>query len=114
MTSRKPSKNEGDCGTGVYMQEGTTSRMMVADRLYGEFYGFTASVHSILDTPSYIYITCFICKPPNVAPISCNFLTCRLGAVPAHYTKCMTYPRINFVWYFNKATQTQVNLHTIK
>jgi hypothetical protein len=39
MTSRKCSKN-GDGGTSVYMQEGTTSRVMAADRPYGEFYDF--------------------------------------------------------------------------
>jgi hypothetical protein len=31
---------KGDGGTGVYMWVGTTSRMMAADRLYGEFYNF--------------------------------------------------------------------------
>jgi hypothetical protein len=36
----KHSKNEGDSGTGVYMQKGTTSRVMVADRPYDEFYDF--------------------------------------------------------------------------
>jgi len=40
MTSRKRSKNGGDGGTGVYMAEGTTSRVTVADRPYGEFYDF--------------------------------------------------------------------------
>jgi hypothetical protein len=35
----KRSKN-GDGGTGVYMQEGTTSRLMAADTPYGEFYDF--------------------------------------------------------------------------
>jgi hypothetical protein len=30
---RKRSKNGGDCGTGVYMREGTTSRMMAADKV---------------------------------------------------------------------------------
>ena len=59
----------------------------------------------------YMYVTCSMCKPPNVAPLCCNFLTCRLGAVPAHHTKCITYPRINFASYFYKATLTQVNLH---
>jgi hypothetical protein len=39
-TSRNCSKNEGDCVTGVYMREGTTSRVMGADRPYGEFYDF--------------------------------------------------------------------------
>jgi hypothetical protein len=34
------SKNEGDGGTGVYMREGTTSRVTVADRTYGKFYDF--------------------------------------------------------------------------
>jgi hypothetical protein len=38
--SRKCSKNGGDGGTGVYMREGTTSRMMVAVRPYGDFYYF--------------------------------------------------------------------------
>jgi hypothetical protein len=38
--SRKRSKNEGDGGTGVYMWEGTTSRVMAAEWLYGEFYDF--------------------------------------------------------------------------
>jgi hypothetical protein len=40
MTSRKRSKNAADGGTGVYMQEGTTSRVMAAHRSYGEFYDF--------------------------------------------------------------------------
>jgi hypothetical protein len=39
-TSRKRSINAGDGGTGVYMREGTTSRIMAADRPYGEFYDF--------------------------------------------------------------------------
>jgi hypothetical protein len=34
------SKNGGDGGTHVYMREGTTSRVMAADRSYGEFYEF--------------------------------------------------------------------------
>jgi hypothetical protein len=38
--SRKRSKNGGDGGTGVYMREGTISRVMAADRPYGEFYYF--------------------------------------------------------------------------
>jgi hypothetical protein len=40
MTFRKHFKNVGDCGTSVYMREGTTSRVMAADRSYGEFYDF--------------------------------------------------------------------------
>jgi hypothetical protein len=39
-TSRKRSKNGGDGGTGVYMQEGTTSRVITANKPYGEFYDF--------------------------------------------------------------------------
>jgi hypothetical protein len=35
----KRSKN-GEGGTGVYVREGTTSRVMAADRSYGEFYDF--------------------------------------------------------------------------
>jgi hypothetical protein len=30
-------ENRGDIGTGVYMREGITSRVMAADRPYGEF-----------------------------------------------------------------------------
>jgi hypothetical protein len=37
-TSRKRFKNEGDGGTGIYMREGTTSRVMAAYRPYCEFY----------------------------------------------------------------------------
>jgi len=39
-TSRKRSKNGGDGGTGVYMREGTTSRVTADDRSYGKFYDF--------------------------------------------------------------------------
>ena len=40
MTFRKRSKNGGDGGTGVYIREGTTSRVTAADRPYGKFYDF--------------------------------------------------------------------------
>jgi hypothetical protein len=33
-------KNRGAGGTGVYMREGAISRVMTADRPYGEFYDF--------------------------------------------------------------------------
>jgi hypothetical protein len=33
-------QNGGDGRTAVYMREGTTSRVMAADRAYGEFYNF--------------------------------------------------------------------------
>jgi hypothetical protein len=39
-TSRKRSKNGGVFGTGVYMREGTSSRVMATDRPYGEFCDF--------------------------------------------------------------------------
>ena len=39
-TFRKRSKNGGDGGTGVYIREGTTSRVTAADRPYGKFYDF--------------------------------------------------------------------------
>jgi hypothetical protein len=44
MTSKKRSKNGGDGGTGVYMLEGTTSRVMTADGPYGKFYDFYSVV----------------------------------------------------------------------
>jgi hypothetical protein len=34
------SKNGGDGGTGVYMREGTTSRVTAANRTYSKFYDF--------------------------------------------------------------------------
>jgi hypothetical protein len=46
-TSRKRSRNGGDSGTGVYMRKGTNSRVMVADRSYGEIYNFYS------DSPEY-------------------------------------------------------------
>jgi hypothetical protein len=39
-TSGKRSKNWGDGGAGVYVREGTTSRVIEADKSYGEFYYF--------------------------------------------------------------------------
>ena len=39
-TFRKRSENGGDGGTGVYIREGTTSRVTAADRSYGKFYDF--------------------------------------------------------------------------
>jgi hypothetical protein len=47
MTPRKRSKNAGDGGTGVYKREGTTSRVMAADRPYGVFYNLYS------DSPEY-------------------------------------------------------------
>jgi hypothetical protein len=40
MTSRKRFINGRDCGTGVYMREGATSRVMAADRPCGNFFDF--------------------------------------------------------------------------
>jgi hypothetical protein len=37
---QKRSKNGGDGGTGVYLGEGTTWRVMAADRPYVKFYDF--------------------------------------------------------------------------
>jgi hypothetical protein len=39
-TSRKRSKKRGDGGTGVYMWERNTSRVIAADRPYVEFHEF--------------------------------------------------------------------------
>jgi hypothetical protein len=47
-------------GTGVYMREGTTSRVMVADRPYGEFYDF----YSV--SPEYFGLTSSTCSLPLV------------------------------------------------
>jgi hypothetical protein len=53
-TSWNHSKNEGGGGAGVYIWEGTTLRVMVANRPYSEFYDFTVSVRNILDRSSYV------------------------------------------------------------
>ena len=52
------SKNGGDGGTTVYMQEETTSRVTAADRPYGEFYGFySISPENFGSTHVYAYTT---------------------------------------------------------
>jgi len=38
------------------MQEGTTSKVMVADRPYGEFYYFYSISPEILDQPMYVHL----------------------------------------------------------
>jgi hypothetical protein len=40
VQDRSRSKNGGDGGTGVYIREGTTSRVTAAYRSYGKFYDF--------------------------------------------------------------------------
>jgi hypothetical protein len=55
---QKRSKIGGDGGTGVYLGEGTTWRVMVADRPYGEFMIFTASVRDVLESTTYIMALC--------------------------------------------------------
>jgi hypothetical protein len=53
MTSRKRSKNGGDCETDVYMGGGgTNSRVVAANRRIVSFMIFTASVRNILNIPS--------------------------------------------------------------
>jgi hypothetical protein len=64
MTSRKCPKNEGGSGTGVYMREGTTSRVMAVDRPYGEFYDF----YSV--SLEYFGYTLVQMQPQNLAVVS--------------------------------------------
>jgi hypothetical protein len=45
---RKRSKNGGDGGTGVCMQEGTTSRVKAADRPWWVLWFFRQSVYNAL------------------------------------------------------------------
>ena len=52
-TFRKRSKNGGDGGTGVYIWEGTSSRVTAADRPYGKFYDFYSPAWKRLDQPMY-------------------------------------------------------------
>jgi hypothetical protein len=46
-------ETEETVGPVSYMCEGTTSRVVSADRPYGALMVFTSSVRNILDTPSY-------------------------------------------------------------
>jgi len=55
-TSRMRSKNGGDGGTGVYMREGTTSRVTAANRPYCEFYDFYS-----VSTKNFGYHLVYIC-----------------------------------------------------
>jgi hypothetical protein len=50
-------QNERDGGTGVYMLEGTTSRVTAADRPYGEFKIFIASVRKFWKPPCILQIS---------------------------------------------------------
>ena len=50
-TFRKRSKNGEGGGTGVYIREGTTSRVTAADRPYGKFYDFySVSLETFVST----------------------------------------------------------------
>ena len=40
VTEKDLQENGGDGGTGVYIREGTTSRVTAANRRYGKFYDF--------------------------------------------------------------------------
>ena len=53
---QEASKNGGDSGTGVYIREGTTSRVTAADRPYGKFYDFySVSLETFGSTHVYIF-----------------------------------------------------------
>jgi len=72
MTSRKRSRNGGDGGTGIYMREGTTSRVTAADRPYGEFYDFYSVSPENFGSP-HVRITifpCFLLPQPTEFKIS--------------------------------------------
>jgi hypothetical protein len=64
-TSRKRSKNGGDGGTSVFVQEGATSRVMVATRPYGKFYDF----YSV--SPKYFGYTLILSLPPCIFLVLC-------------------------------------------
>jgi hypothetical protein len=53
--SRKRSTVGGNGGTGVYMQEGTTSWVMAADMSYGEFYDLQRQSGTFWIHPRIIY-----------------------------------------------------------
>jgi hypothetical protein len=72
-TSRKRSKNGGDGGTAVYMREGTTSRMMAADRPYGDCYDFYSVRPEYLNTTiSYLSTALHIVGRPSIRILSMN------------------------------------------
>jgi hypothetical protein len=67
-------KRSRDGGTGVYMREGTTSRVIAADRPYGELCDFAASVRNMLATTSYVYARVKV-KSVGSSVMLCKLLT---------------------------------------
>jgi hypothetical protein len=83
-TSRKRSKNGGEGATGVYMRKGTTLRVMVADRPYGEFYDF----YSV--SPEYFgYTVVFHSSSVKLSKIL--FFLCMISRVFNIYKCCTLY-----------------------
>jgi hypothetical protein len=74
-------KNGGDGGTGVYMPEETTSRVMAADRPYGKFYDFYRV------SPEYVGCTLVCLCLECTKIISLNNI-CRLMFAVSHYVLC--------------------------
>ena len=71
-TFRKGSKNGGDGGTGVYIREGTTSRVTAADRPKGKFMIFTASVLKLLDQLTYVQWNFYVREWSILRFFACN------------------------------------------
>jgi hypothetical protein len=67
-TSRKSSKNGGDGGTGVCMQEGPTSRVMAAVRPYGEFYEFYSVSPEYFGHTLYLFSITLSSRPSKQFP----------------------------------------------
>jgi hypothetical protein len=67
-TSRKCSTNGGDSRTGVYMWEGTNSRVMAADRPYGELYDFYSVSPEYF---GYTFVCLVICEYGNLEACLC-------------------------------------------
>jgi hypothetical protein len=62
----------GDGGTGVYTREGTTSRVMAANRPCGEFYDF----YSV--SPKYFGYHCPTDTNTEIKEVIFNFSVCKL------------------------------------
>jgi hypothetical protein len=67
----KRSKHEGDGRTGVYMREGTTSKVMAADRSYGYFYDFY-SVSPELFGETHVRDSALCPKSRAIIHVSCD------------------------------------------
>ena len=59
------------------------------------------------------YITFSTCKLPNFIPIHCDFLVCKLGAVPVCYPSCVLYSSTSMLFMLCAVQQHQYATHAV-